>query len=287
MSRYHEGELAVQQRAGVAANAERIGRSIHGEIPEAARRFAAERGFVIVGTADGEGQVWATILRGTPGFVSSPSADRLRIDARPLPGDPLAGTLAISADVGVLLIDPATRRRMRVNGHATPVGATALEVRTREVYANCPKYIQPREVRLPLPEAASSIRVTTRTALTVGQVARLAAADTLFLASRHPEAGADVSHRGGAPGFVVVAAADRLRIPDYAGNMMFNTLGNLAAHPEAGLLLVDFVSGNTLQLTGSATIDWDLAARAEMPGAERVVEFRVGGVVEIGLEAEV
>ena len=280
MGPFHEGELAVQQRAGVAANAERIGRSIHDEIPDAARRFAAEREFVIVGAADAEGRVWATILRGEAGFVSTPTADRLRIGARPRPGDPLAGTLAGEADVGVLLIDPATRRRMRVNGHATPAGATGLELATRQVYANCPKYIHPREVRLPAADAGGTI-MTTGSALTAGQAVRLAEADTLFLASRHPRAGADVSHRGGPPGFVLVAGPNALRIPDYPGNMMFNTLGNLAAHPEAGLLLVDFVTGDTLQLTGRATIDWDPAARAALPGAERVIEFLIEGVVEL------
>jgi uncharacterized protein len=280
MGGYHEGELAVQRRAGVLANAERIARGIHGEIPELARWFAADQRFVILGAADGDGRVWATMLRGEPGFLSAPSAERLRIEARPWLGDPLAGTLAGEADVGVLIIDPATRRRMRVNGRAEPSGDGGIEVRTREVYANCPKYIRQRDVRLPAPDATRSIRATHGTALTPDQAARFAAADTLFLASRYPAAGADVSHRGGAPGFVVVAAPDRLLIPDYAGNTMFNTLGNLAAHPEAGLLVVDFERGDTLQLTGRAMIDWDTAARAGMPGAERVVEFQVGQVVE-------
>lgn len=281
MGPFHEGELAVQQRVGVAANAERIGRSIHAEIPDVARRFAAEREFVIVGAADAEGRVWATLLRGEPGFVSALSGDRLRIDARPRPGDPLAGLLAGETDLGMLLIEPATRRRMRVNGRATPAGPTGLELATREVYANCPKYIHPREVRLPAANASGATRASTGTALTAGQAERLGEADTLFLASRHPDTGADVSHRGGPPGFVVVAGPNALRIPDYAGNMMFNTLGNLAAHPEAGLLLVDFVSGDTLQLTGRATINWDPAVRAGMAGAERVIEFLIEGVVEL------
>ena len=56
--------------------------------------------------------------------------------------------------------------------------------------------------------------------------------------------------------------------------MMFNTLGNLAADPRAGLLLVDFEGGGTLQLTGRATIEWDPAALGEFPGAERLVELR-------------
>lgn len=280
MGGYHEGELEVQRRAGVLANAERIGRSIHREIPAIARRFAAEQRFVIVGAAGGDGRVWATVLHGEPGFLSASADDLLRIDAAPRPGDPLAPALAVEADVGLLIIDPSTRRRMRVNGRARPSGAGGLEVATREVYANCPKYIRQREVGLFAAADAGDVRVEHGAVLTPIQLDRLAATDTLFLASRHREAGADVSHRGGARGFVRVPALDRVIIPDYAGNTMFNTLGNLAADPRAGLLLVDFEGGGTLQITGRATIVWDRALLAGFEGAERLVEIAVDAVVE-------
>jgi uncharacterized protein len=78
--------------------------------------------------------------------------------------------------------------------------------------------------------------------------------DTFFVASANPQANLDASHRGGNPSFVKVDG-DALRIPDYPGNSMFNTLRNLAVHPRAGLLFVDFTSGDTLQLTGTAKID--------------------------------
>jgi uncharacterized protein len=275
MATFHEGELEVQRRAGVEFNAERIGRSIHATIPPLARQFALERAFVVVGAGVADGRVWASLLRGAPGFLTVPAQDRLHIAARLDDDDPLAVVLGGEADVGLLLIDPATRRRMRVNGRARPDGAAGLEITTREVYANCPKYIQPREVALP---ARATPPVRLGSSLDAGQMRRLADADTLFLASRHPVAGADVSHRGGAPGFVHVTAPDRLVIPDYSGNMMFNTLGNLAADPRAGLLLVDFEHGGTLQLSGRARIEWDRAAREGMPGAERVVEFEIDQV---------
>jgi predicted pyridoxine 5'-phosphate oxidase superfamily flavin-nucleotide-binding protein len=279
MGTFHEGELEVQLQVGVAANAERIGRSIHPEIPDLARRFAADQRFVLVGAADIEGRVWATLLQGKPGFVAAASPDVIRIAARPGPDDPLAAALAEEADVGLLLIEPATRRRIRINGRSTPT-PNGLDVRTREVYANCPKYIHAREVRLS-PRPGELTRPVKRGAvLTADQVAWIRGADTLFLASRHPAAGADVSHRGGPEGFVTVLAPDRLILPDYAGNMMFNTLGNIAAHPEVGLLFVNFGSGDTLQLSGRARIDWDIAARATMPGAERVVEVAIDAVVE-------
>ncbi len=277
MGPFHEGELEVQRRVGVALNAERIGRSIHATIPPLARQFALERPFAVLGAAEAEGRVWASLLRGAPGFLTVPAEDRLHIAARLDDDDPLAEALAGETDVGLLLIDPATRRRMRLNGRARPDGAAGLEVTTREVYANCPKYIWPREVALP---GVAARGVRRASSLDAGQMRRLADADTLFLASRHPAAGADVSHRGGPRGFVHVTAPDRLVMPDYSGNMMFNTLGNLAADPRVGLLLVDFERGGTLQLSGRARIEWDRSAVAAYEGAERLVVLTVEAVVE-------
>ena len=85
--------------------------------------------------------------------------------------------------------------------------------------------------------------------------------------------GSDVSHRGGPPGFVQLAA-DRgtLRWADYIGNDMFNTLGNILSNGEAALLFIDFARGGTLRLTGTASID--LADRS-LPGAQRALAFRI------------
>jgi predicted pyridoxine 5'-phosphate oxidase superfamily flavin-nucleotide-binding protein len=84
-------------------------------------------------------------------------------------------------------------------------------------------------------------------------------ADTFFVASRSRSGlgggGLDMSHRGGLPGFVAVQG-DTLVVPDFRGNRFFNTLGNLLGDPRAGLLFVDFASGDLLQLQGTVTIDW-------------------------------
>ena len=85
-------------------------------------------------------------------------------------------------------------------------------------------------------------------------------ADTFFLGTTNPERGSDTSHRGGAPGFVRVDG-DRLWWPDYPGNNLFNSFGNLAVDPEAALLFFDFDTGRTLQLSGTAEVDWDAAGR--------------------------
>ena len=106
-------------------------------------------------------------------------------------------------------------------------------------------------------------------------------ADTFFIATRDAEAGADASHRGGNPGFVHVVDGRRLAWPDYSGNRMFQTLGNLESDPRAGVLFPDFVRGRTLQLTGRATVDWDPARANGFAGAERVVDFAIDDVIEI------
>jgi predicted pyridoxine 5'-phosphate oxidase superfamily flavin-nucleotide-binding protein len=57
-------------------------------------------------------------------------------------------------------------------------------------------------------------------------------ADTFFAATAHASRGTDASHRRGNPGFAKVLDETTLRIPDYPGNSMFNTLGNLAVDPS-------------------------------------------------------
>jgi predicted pyridoxine 5'-phosphate oxidase superfamily flavin-nucleotide-binding protein len=179
----------------------------------------------------------------------------------------------------VMAIDPATRRRMRLNGRLGREPGGALLLHAEQVYANCPKYIVPRaEIRLP---AATAGSIGRRGRLTEAQRAWIRAADTFFIATVHPDRGADASHRGGPRGFVQVEG-NRLVWPDYAGNMMYNTLGNLAVHPRAGLLVPDFDRGALLQLTGRAAVDWDPAHAAAVPGAQRLVELVVEEVVELG-----
>jgi hypothetical protein len=278
-SRFHAGELAVQERAGVRERSARVGGSIHGAVPPAAKAFLERRRFVVLASADVEGRPWASILTGPPGFATVPDPLQLRIDAAPPPGDPLAGNLRTGGFTGLLAIDLATRRRMRVNGRLECTAGRPITIRVDQVYSNCPKYIQRRAAEEGMPWEAS--RVSQRAeSLTEEQRAWIRRADSFFIATLHPDAGADASHRGGMPGFVSVEG-NRLVWPDYAGNLMYNTLGNIAAHPRAGLVVPDFDSGAVLQLTGRAAIEWDPIRTAEVPGAERLVELVVEEVLEI------
>ena len=278
-SPFHAGEREVQARAGVREMAERVGRGIHPELWPAAEAFLAQQRLVVLGAADGAGAVWATALAGPPGFVLPIDEHTVHVAAAPGPDDPLAG-LRDGDPVGLLAIDVGTRRRVRVNGRVERPAPGWLVVHVRQAYGNCPKYIQMRDVEA-LPSAGATVPGVHRYGeLTEAQRAWIAAADTFFIATLHPEGGADASHRGGSPGFVRVEDGRRLAFPDYAGNTMFNTLGNLAADGRAGLLFVDWETGATLQLTGRAEIDWSPQAAAQLTGAERVVRFEVAAVVE-------
>jgi uncharacterized protein len=278
---YHPGELSVQERAGVSEMAARMGRSISSTIPPPARNFVRSQPLVVIGSVDANQRVWASLLTGAPGFLQAVDEHTVRINARPASGDPLGDNLAANSPVGLVAIEFATRRRMRLNGKAEVGVDGAITIHVQQVYANCPKYIQARRWRARPPEAHSKPMVQRQNTLAEDQQQWIREADTFFIASHHPEGGADASHRGGSPGFVRVLNSHQLVWPDYSGNTMFQTLGNIAVNPQAGLLFIDFERGRTLQVTGRARILWHQERIAEFAGAERLVEFDVDEVVEI------
>jgi len=274
---WHEGELAVQLRAGVG---EVSGRGIRSSIPEGLIDFLSERRLLVFASVDSDRRTWASLRVGDPGFLRVIDSLTLETGSADVDGDPLLTNLKQSPDVGMVIIDMATRRRARINGEAEVLPDSRLRIQAREVYGNCPQYIQ---LRIPeealLGNKAPSL-ISRGTKLSRTQHEWIAQADTMFIASAHPQRGADASHRGGNPGFVKVEGTRRLIIPDYSGNTMFNTLGNISVNPRTGLLFLNFEQGRTLQLSGSATIDWD-SDRSGFPGAQRLLTFDIEKVIEI------
>jgi uncharacterized protein len=285
---YHTGEIGVQTRAGVREMAKRVGGGIHDFIPPAAEEFLASQPMLIVSSVDRVGHVWASLLVGEPGFVRVIDERTALIDAVAVPGDPLAplltgdvNNLSARFELGILAIELETRRRMRLNGTAEMTAEGALLVRAHEVYANCPKYIQAREIRVTSPDETDAPEATTAAILSPKQQEWIAHTDTFFIGTAASNGRSDASHRGGQPGFVRVLNPTTLEWPDYSGNMMFNTLGNITTNPNAGLLFLDFVDGDTLQLTGKAKVVWGSERAAIYPGAERVVEFHLEQAIQI------
>ncbi len=278
---YHAGELGVQARAGVQEEAQQSERVIKTTMKPVAQEFLHQQPMAFVASVDAEARVWASVVAGPPGFMLAVDEGTIHIGEAPTVSDPLHDNLRVNSDVGLLIMEFAKRRRMRVNGRAEPQPDGSFDVHAQQVYANCPKYIQARrfEVITPAEQNPSDVSRTNR--LTPKQEQWITQADTFFIASAHPEGSADASHRGGNPGFVTVVDPNTLIWPDYVGNKMFNTLGNISANPKAGLLFLDFDTGSTLQLTGEANIIWDATQIAQYKGAERLLSYRIDQVLEI------
>jgi uncharacterized protein len=254
---YHDGELAVQQRAGVRAEAHRLVRMLDtAELRGGVTQFLAQRTLAAVTGRDPQGRLWTSPLTGPTGFVEVVDTGTLRIHAVPRVGDPLHG-LGVGQPLGLVAIEPATSRRFRLNGRLSHADESTLTIEVDQAYGNCPQYIQRRVLRpdptpgVTPPRHASA---TPANSLAAGARHQILAADTFFLGTTHPTRGNDASHRGGPAGFVRVEDDHTLWWPDYPGNNMFNSLGNLAVDPTASLLFLDFGTGHSLHLTGRAVL---------------------------------
>lgn len=284
MTTFHAGELAMQERAGMRERIAGAAEFIRPYMPQQHRDFFASLPMFYLAALDGTGQPWASMLVAQQGFISSPDETTLQIDGGLLAGDPLEGLLEQGAHVGGLGLEPTTRRRNRLNGEIVQRHGTSVQIAVRQSFGNCPKYIQSRQHTAQEREATAP-QVLRSTALSAADRALIASADTYFIASAHMDhdagfgRGVDISHRGGKPGFVLVEDGHTLLAPEFMGNFFFNTLGNLAKDARAGLLFIDFASGDLLHLAVDAEIIWDGPQVQAYGGAERLLRFHVREVL--------
>jgi hypothetical protein len=280
--RFHSGELEVQRRAGVAREAARLeGMLAVPRLGGGAANFLARREFAVLSGRAADGMLWSSPLLGPAGFLDAYDAT-LEVHAGFPATDPL-GALPVGGQVGLIAIEFAIRRRFRVNGTLSAVSADGLTIDADQAFGNCPSYIQQRvfEHVDQADGADDAERADGQRLDVITDQARslIRGADTFFLGTAHPDRGIDTSHKGGRPGFVRVEGTD-LWWPDYAGNNMFNSLGNIAVNPEASLLFMDFATGRTLQLTGTAVLQWIEPGSAGDDGdTGRRIRFRPDAVV--------
>lgn len=269
---WHRGEQTLQERAGVAGRMAEIGsRVIRTVMPDQHRQFFTQLPFILAGYQDQAGNVWASLIGGSPGFVSSPDPKTLTVGTLPVAGDSLATELAPGLPLGILGIELPTRRRNRANGHVLTSGSHGFTLSVEESFGNCPKYIMRRDYAA---VSETSVRQEKLRRLDDAAQALITLATTFFVASSGGSGMLpDVSHRGGPPGFVKVEPDGVLTIPDYAGNSFFNTLGNILLYPHVGLLFPDFLSGDVLQLSGAAWLVDEPGVKLQ--GAERLWRFRM------------
>jgi uncharacterized protein len=286
-SPWHRGEVAMQTSAGAAERMSEMGKRVmRSYMPDQHRQFFAQLPFMIAGSVDDHGEPWATLLAGRPGFMHTPDATTLHIDHARDPLDPADAGLHDGASVGLLGIELDTRRRNRMNGviHRDD-DARGFSVAVEQSYGNCPQYIQLRDfefVREPSEPFSPSKPVMTDT-LSPRAKAMIERADTFFVATYFDREDGhrqvDVSHRGGRAGFVRIGDDGAFTIPDFAGNLFFNTLGNILVNGRAGLLFPDFETGDVLQLSGTAEVLMDSPETAAFQGAERLWRFEARRIV--------
>jgi len=277
--RFHRGEIAVQERAGVRDIAEDVGEGIADHLPPGASEFLERRQMCVLGTVDSRGSVWASVVTGDPGFIETVDDRTLRIAMNITSSDPIVRNLATEGHVALFAPDFVTARRIRVNGRGV-IRNGAIIITTDEVYGNCRRYLQERIFVGNRTTQAADKNGRVATTLSASEQHQISDDDTFFIATDNPERGADVSHKGGNPGFVRVLDEKHIAFPDYNGNSMFNTLGNVTVNPRAGLLFIDFDIGRTLQLTGRASIDWSPNRVHTFPGAERVIDFELEQIID-------
>lgn len=275
-SPWHEGELELQRSVGVIDQMDAVGRRVlRNFLLDQHREFFPLLPFIVIGAVDLDGRPWATIRAGRPGFLHSPDPATLVVDAPRYATDPAESGMEDGDPVGLVGVDLMTRRRNRLNGTILRQDSERFEVAVCESFGNCPRYIQNRHFDFVRdPAVRTSARVVVLDALNEEARRIIAGADTFFVASYadRVEHGrqVDVSHRGGRPGFVRIDEDGALTVPDFNGNLFFNTLGNFLVNSRAGLLFIDHDKGDLLQVSGRVEVVLDSPEIAAFHGAERL-----------------
>lgn len=287
---FHEGELNIQAHLGYQEKLKAAAsHTIRDFMPEQHRLFFAQLPFLLVGSMDDNGQPWASILIGDAGFISSADNRHLLVSAAPLPGDPLHDSLAAGSAIGLLGIEFHSRRRNRLNGIIKERTPNGFQLQVGQSFGNCPKYIHKRRPCRDRP-VQQNPRIHNKQHLDASMQRIVEKADTFFIASAHPDAqkaeesrqGVDVSHRGGKAGFVRLEKNGQVLVaPDYTGNFFFNTMGNLILNPRAGLLFMDFDSGDLLYLAVSTKIIWHGPELTKHENAQRLLRMQVHNAIRV------
>ncbi|KAF7305798.1 putative PNPOx domain-containing protein [Mycena chlorophos] len=278
---WHRGEDAIHLKLGTYGDyaVDQMYRHVDGELPEEHAEFHSTRlSFLPVTTLDSEGRPWGSVLAakgGKRGFVRATRYSTLSVDAELWDGDPLLENAEMFGKTKEMLVagigvELSTRRRNKFAGTISSLErngtSMSLDFVVNEAIGNCPKYITIRDLQ---PVAFTAPRVIHRN-LQLTAEARLpeevlrmiSKADTVFLGTTYQAMSKDsmrfpshvgMNYRGGRAGFIRVTGDGRtIVLPDYSGNRIMTSLGNIEATPLASLTFIDFVTGDILYLTGNA-----------------------------------
>lgn len=258
---YSDGELYVQEKVDVVQQASRVSRMVQYAADGFAQSFIRSQLFCFVSSKDQNGSVWTSMLAGKQvGFGEFKSPNQLffgRDNYHLFKDDILYSNIADNPSVGLLFIDLATRRRHRLNGRFYKED-NGLRLEIEQSFPNCPKFIQLRILDRSHLEPGKNPKIEKGTGNVPDHLkAIIANADTFYVGSSGKNGTLDTSHRGGNSGFVKFVKENVLKIPDYFGNNMFITMGNMHEYPKTGLLFIDDESRSILQLQGEAELTFD------------------------------
>lgn len=130
-----------------------------------------------------------------------------------------------------------------------------------------------QDLRETRPLADRLQQVTVRATFTEEDRAFIGRCAMFFIATADRKGRPDCSYKGGLPGFVRVLDDRTLAIPDYDGNGMYRTWGNVMVNPHVGLLFLDFEQPKRIRVNGTARIGADDPLRAEYPGSVFIVRM--------------
>lgn len=283
---FHPGEKQAQQKARTTAFAADMSKDLSCDLsrhPSAIKLLESAQH--IWYSAPQEGDLWLTPLFGQPGFVNVLSCTTIEIQPVLREGEhtPLQLSARPSDPFGFLVMDFATRRRFRINGVVTQVQHEPyiLRLSVQEAFPNCPKYIFRRmETSLHVNERgrdqARYHPCSEESTLSKADCDTVLAAN-IFMLGTMAHGKADANHRGGHSGFVRVLDTSTLLWPDYRGNGMFQSLGNMYSNAgQVAVTFFDFHCGALLQLHGSAeVIERDSDENYELASVERAAQRAV------------
>ncbi|KAI8892234.1 hypothetical protein BC833DRAFT_626026 [Globomyces pollinis-pini] len=299
---WHEGEIALQNTTTAPRDAlDRMAQYVRSSMPLQHQEFFSALPYGVFGTLDPHGRPWATILAGPSGFFKSTDENHLEIDTMVANDDPWVLNLESSErhDLGLVAgvgVDFSNRRRNKLAGKFLKSSFSSVEsmkrsivsIETTQSLGNCPKYINVRR-----------LESTHRTPVTITKdlqfkgkqlsdehISHILSCDTTVLATRHLNAkdrqlsDMDCNHRGGPAGFVRVSEDKQSIIwPDYSGNRMFQSLGNIQSDGLAGITFPNFENGDMLYITGTAVNI--LGENSLMIGQSRITKIDVTGIIFI------
>jgi ferredoxin-NADP reductase/predicted pyridoxine 5'-phosphate oxidase superfamily flavin-nucleotide-binding protein len=259
-----------------------------------------------IGALDNESRPWTALWGGAPGF-SEPIGGgfvgtRTLVDSK---YDPVVHALVGGAEKGEMLqpqgegkmvsglaIDLVTRKRVKIAGKmaAGTIRPISIEIeegaslpadaprtqdqiqlvtKIEQSLGNCPKYLNQYELR---PALLTPQLLSSGPSLSPEARSLVDKADMFFL-STSSGSDMDTNHRGGPPGFIRIVSPTCIIYPEYSGNRLYQSLGNLQLNPLIGITVPDFESGDVLYTTGRASILIGADAEKAMPGTNLAVKI--------------